>query len=66
MTISEFITKLEKFKVKHGDVKVKAEYWCADCRDTHEGPGLELDLDYNNELVISVIHIGMEDFEQDD
>ena len=61
MQITDLIKKLEEFKAVHGDVEVDAEYWCVDCRDTHDGPGVELDLSCDGKLKISAIHLGMGD-----
>jgi hypothetical protein len=37
MKISELIDKLEAFKSEHGDVQVKADYYCDMCHEYHEG-----------------------------
>lgn len=59
MKISELVRALTDFKSSHGDVDVDAEYWCADCRDTHEGKGWELEL-HRGKLRLSVIRLGEE------
>ena len=61
MKISELEVKLAVFREEHGDVEIVSEYWCADCRDTHEGPGIDLDLTYDGKLQISATRIGMEE-----
>ena len=40
MKLSELEKKIRDFKKKNGDIEVNAEYWCVDCGDTHEGPGV--------------------------
>ena len=61
MRISELEAKLKAFRDKHGDLEVVSEYWCADCHDTHEGPGIYIDITYDNKVQLSAIHLGMEE-----
>jgi len=61
MRISDLIVKLQEFKDANGDCEVEAEYWCVDCRDTHTGVGLDLDLSLDKKLRISAAHLGMEE-----
>jgi hypothetical protein len=61
MRISVLVEKLQTFQSKHGDCEVEAEYWCVDCRDTHTGEALELELTSDKKLRLSVVHLGAGD-----
>lgn len=61
MRIFGLIEKLEEFKSVHGNIEIDAEYWCADCMDTHTGHGVELSLNCDGKLIISAIHLGLDD-----
>jgi hypothetical protein len=56
--LSEYIKKLEEFKLANGDVEIDTEYWCEDCKDTHEGIGIGLELSSSGKLRTFVIPLG--------
>ncbi len=57
MRISELIAELEKVKQEHGDLEMDTEYHCGDCNDSHEGPGLKVEVTVERKVEISAIEI---------
>ncbi len=56
MKVSALINKLKEFRKEEGDLELSLQYWCYDCKDTHESKSYSFEI-IDGKLKLSVTQL---------